>query len=245
MGWMAEDWSTEVGVPYEAPSAAHWFGTDVLGRSVWSKVLKGTEVAMSIGLVVALISVIIGTLLGATAGYFGGWVDELVVWMYTAVASVPSIMLLISITLVIGKGDLGLYISLALTSWVEVCRLIRGEVKKHKEQEYVQAVTALGAGHMRKLFLHILPNVVHILIVRFSLTFQYAIKAEVILSYLGIGVQNKPSWGIMIDDAKVELMRGVWWQLTFATAAMFCIVLAFNVLGDALRDALDPKLRDK
>jgi peptide/nickel transport system permease protein len=116
---------------------------------------------------------------------------------------------------------------------------------KHKEREYVQAAGAIGGGHFRKLFLHILPNVTHIVIINTSLQFQFAIKSEVILSYLGLGVQGEPSWGTMIDDAKLELSRGVWWQLAGATTAMFLVVLAFNLLGDALRDSLDPKLKGK
>ena len=113
---------------------------------------------------------------------------------------------------------------------------------KHKTRDYVQAAEAIGAGHGRRLFKHILPNVMHIVIINMSLQFQVAIKSEVILSYLGVGVVDQPSWGTMIDDAKMELVRGVWWQLAAATLAMFIIVLAFNILGDSLRDALDPKL---
>jgi ABC-type dipeptide/oligopeptide/nickel transport system permease subunit len=172
-------------------------------------------------------------------------VDDFVTWLYTTFSSVPNIMLLISITLILGKGIFSVYIALGATSWVTLCRLIRGEVMKHKEREYVQAAGAIGGGHLRKLFRHILPNVSHIIIINTSMQFQIAIKSEVILSYLGLGVQGEPSWGTMIDDAKLELVRGVWWQLAGATVAMFFILLAFNILGDALRDALDPKLKGK
>lgn len=244
-GLIASSWSAEVGGSYEAPSWQHWMGTDIFGRSVGVKVIKGTEVAMSVGFVVGLIAVLLGVTLGALAGYFGGWVDEFVVWLYSTVASIPNIMLLIALTLILGKGIMSVYIALGMTSWVELCRLIRGEVKRHKDREYVQAAAALGATHWRQLGRHILPNVLHIVIIRFSLIFQSAIKSEVILSYLGLGVQGTPSWGVMIDDAKVELTRGIWWQLAFATLAMFLIVLAFNILSDALRDALDPKLKGK
>ena len=150
-----------------------------------------------------------------------------------------------SFSLILGKGLTSIYIALGLTAWAGLCRLIRGEVMKHKNREYVQAASALGAGHMRKLFIHIIPNVTHIVIIRTSLQFQVAIKSEVILSYLGLGVSGQPSWGTMIDDAKLELARGFWWQFIGATAAMFIVVLAFNILGDALRDALDPKLKGK
>jgi ABC-type dipeptide/oligopeptide/nickel transport system permease subunit len=244
-GVVACNWNMGVGDSYEAPSVGHWFGTDLFGRSVLDKVIKSTEVAMSVGFVVSVIAILIGVFLGALAGYFGGLVDELIVWLYSTLASIPNIMLLISLTFILGKGILAVYVALGMTTWVEICRLIRAEVMRHKDREYVQAATALGAGHGRKLVKHILPNIMHIVIIQFSAIFQVAIKSEVILSYLGLGVQNSPSWGVMINDAKVELMRGVWWPLAFASMAMFLIVLAFNNLSDALRDALDPKLRGK
>lgn len=242
---LASNWNVAVGDSYEAPSIRQWFGTDIFGRSVVAKVIKSTEVAMSVGFVVSIIAITVGVTLGAVAGYFGGIIDELIVWLYSTLASIPDIMLLIALTFILGKGILAVYIALGMTNWVELCRLIRGEVMRHKDREYIQAATAIGASNARKLFVHILPNIIHIVIIKFSAIFQIAIKSEVILSYLGLGVQNSPSWGIMISDAKVELMRGVWWQLIFATLAMFWLVLAFNILSDALRDALDPKLRGK
>lgn len=244
-GMVASDWSEQVGKSYEAPNRYHWLGTDIFGRSVSAKILKSTEMAMSIGFVVSLISIVVGVTLGALGGYLGGIVDELVSWVCSTLASIPNIMLLIALSFILGKGILAVYMALGMTTWVDVCRLIRGEVIRHKNREYVQAATAIGASNLRKLYKHILPNVLHIVIIQFSAIFQIAIKSEVILSYLGLGVQNSPSWGVMINDAKVELLSGVWWQITFATLAMFLIVLAFNILSDALRDALDPKLRGK
>ena len=245
MGVLASDWGEQLGASYVPPSWEHPLGLDIFGRSVWLKTLKSTEVAISVGLITALIGAVIGISLGAIAGHFGGKVDVLVVWFYTTVSSIPNIMLLVAITFILGKGILSVYLALGLTGWVGLCRLIRGEVIRHKNREYVQAASALGVGEFRKLFVHILPNVLHISIINFSLQFQMAIKSEVILSYLGLGVQNRPSWGTMIDDAKLELARGVWWQLAAATAAMFIIVLALNILGDGIRDALDPKLRGR
>ncbi|MBH47453.1 MAG: peptide ABC transporter permease [Halobacteriovorax sp.] len=245
LGVLASDWEQSVGPSYNPPSADHPFGLDIFGMSVWAKTLKGTEVAMSVGLVTSLISITIGVTLGALAGYFGGKIDEAIVWFYTTFTSIPYIMLVVAIAFILGKGLMTVYLALGLTSWVSLCRLIRGEVMRHKDREYVQAAGAIGGGDMRKLFVHILPNVLHIVIINFSLSFQTAIKSEVILSYLGLGVQGRPSWGIMIDDAKLELARGVWWQLAAATLAMLIVVLAFNILGDALRDALDPKLKGK
>lgn len=245
VGAIGGDWAQEVGASNLPPSMDHLFGTDIFGRSVLAKIIRGTQIAMSVGLVTSLIAIPIGVILGALAGYFGGWVDDFITWLYTTFSSIPNIMLLISITMILGKGIFAVYVALGATSWVTLCRLIRGEVMKHKNREYVQAAEAIGGGNMRKLFKHILPNVTHIVIINTSLQFQFAIKSEVLLSFLGLGVQGEPSWGVMIDDAKLELARGVWWQLAGATIAMFLIVLAFNLLGDALRDALDPKLKGK
>ncbi len=245
IGVLAADWGKEVAASYAEPSSLVWFGADIFGRSVFVKVIKATETAVMLGIVVSMISMFIGAGLGMLAGFFGGLVDEIIVWFYTTVSSIPGIMLLVAIAFILGKGTTSVFLSLGLTSWVGLCRIIRAEVMKHKDREYVQAANALGASNSRKLLKHILPNVSHLLIINFTQTFDSAIKAEVILSFLGLSVVGRPSWGGMIDDAKLELGRGVWWQLGAATMAMFFIVLAFNVLGDALRDALDPKLKGK
>lgn len=242
---IASDWNISVGEAYEAPSMRHWFGTDIFGRSVAAKIIKSTETAMSVGLVVSLIAIVIGVVLGALGGYFGGKLDACVVWICGILVAIPDIMLLIALTFILGKGIFSVYIALGMTNWVDLCRLIRSEVMRHKDKDYVLAATSVGATHTRKLCRHILPNVLHIVIIQLSAIFQAAIKSEVILSYLGLGVKDSPSWGVMINDAKVELLSGIWWQITFATLFMFLIVLAFNILSDALRDLLDPKLRGK
>lgn len=248
MGVLASNWGLEIGPSYGVPSSDSiktLLGLDIFGRSVLLKVVKATETAVMIGVVVSLISMVIGTVLGMLAGYFGGFVDELIVWFYTTFSSIPGVMLLVAIAFILGKGTLTVFLSLGLTSWVGLCRIVRAEVMKHKEREYIQAANAIGATHSQKLVKHILPNISHLLIINFTQTFDSAVKAEVVLSFLGLGVVGRPSWGTMIDDSKLELARGVWWQLAAATLAMFCIVLAFNILGDALRDALDPKLKGK
>jgi ABC-type dipeptide/oligopeptide/nickel transport system permease subunit len=245
MNLVATDWNKSFGASYLPPSADVLFGTDIFGRSVATRVVKATETAVAIGVVVSLISMLIGTTLGLIAGYFGGFVDEIIVWFYTTFSSIPYIMLLVAIAFILGKGTTTVFLSLGVTSWVGLCRIVRAEVMKHKEREYIHAANAIGATHSRKLVKHILPNISHLLIINFTQTFDSAVKAEVVLSFLGLGVVGRPSWGTMIDDSKLELARGVWWQLAAATFAMFFIVLAFNILGDALRDALDPKLRGK
>ena len=246
VGWVAADWEAEVGKSYEAPSFRDWrlwLGADIFGRSVLLKAIMGTYVSMSVALLSSALAIPFGVILGAVAGYFGKLADELITWFYTTISNIPSILLLISLAYVMDKGIISMSIALGATSWVTICRLIRGEFIKHKEREYVQAAKSLGASHSRRIFKHILPNVTHIIIIQVSFLFISAILAEVILSYLGLGVQGMPSWGTMIDEAKLELARGVWWQLAAATGFIFFIALALNILGDALRDCLDPKLR--
>lgn len=227
---------------YKSPSTQHLLGTDLFGRSVLQRVIQGTKISMSVGLVTSLIAVPIGIILGAIAGYFGGKVDEVIVWFYSVLISVPGLLLILALAMVLGRGIVNVYIAIGITTWVGLCRLIRAEFMKHKKADYVLAARSLGAGHIRCIF-HILPNVLHLAIINFTLRFGAAIRTEVILSYLGVGVVNQPSWGIMISDARLELLRGYWWQLAAATAAMFIISLAINIFGDSLRDALDPKLQ--
>lgn len=240
------DMQERIGDKYEAPSlsVAKIFGTDIFGRSIFYKILAGAQTAMTIGFIVTGISLPIGLSLGALAGYYGGRVDAFVVWLYSVISSVPSILLIVGISYVLEKGITAICIALGAVSWVGLCRLIRGEVIKHRNREYVLAVRLLGAGDATIIFRHILPNVFHLAIVTASLTILAAIKSEVILTFLGVGIQDGSSWGTMITDATGELVSGIWWPLASVTAAMFLIMYALNVAGDALRDALDPKLVD-
>lgn len=221
----------------------HPLGTDGLGRDVLQRLVQGTRIAYQVGIITSLIAIPIGVILGCLAGYFGGRVDDFIVWLYSTFAAIPGLLFILAIAMVVGQGLLGVYLGIGLTMWVGLCRLIRGEVIKHKDRPYVIAAQALGLGHLRIIFLHILPNVFHVVIVTFTLRFPAAIGTEVFLSFLGIGVQGEPSWGIMISNARLRLWYGVWWEMAFVTAAIFFLVLAFNLLGDALRDALDPRLR--
>jgi ABC-type dipeptide/oligopeptide/nickel transport system permease subunit len=233
----------DLSASHRPPSWEHPFGTNLFGQSVFWRTLWGVRVALLVGVFSSLLAIPIGVVLGAIAGYFGGKIDELIVWVYTTFASVPGMLLILAFAMVLPRGMVSVIAAIGLTNWVATCRLIRGEVLKHRDREYVLAARALGAGHLRSIFVHILPNVLHLVIIEFSLMFVGAVKSEVILSFLGVGVVGEPSWGVMIDEAKQELFQGVWWQLGAATAGMFGIILAFNVLGDALRDALDPRLR--
>ncbi len=231
---------------YLSFSWEHPFGTDVLGRDVLARAIHGVTTALSIGLIASFISLFIGIFLGSLAGYYGGKVDAAIVWLYTTIDSIPYILLIPSLTFVLGRGIINVYIAVGVTSWVTLCRMIRGEFMKHKSRDYVAAAEVIGASDSRKIFKHILPNVTHLAFVQFGLGFVSAIKIEVILSYLGLGVDPRtPSWGIMIDDAKLELSRPFWGNLIAATLFMFGLILAFNLFNDALRESLDPKLKNK
>jgi ABC-type dipeptide/oligopeptide/nickel transport system permease subunit len=243
-GFLAPGYAEQIGEAYAPPSAAHPLGLDVLGRSVWERVVQGSRVALIVGFFSTVIAIPLGTVLGLVAGYFRGWMDAFVVWLYSTLDAVPTILLLLALALVLptGKGLATVCIALGVTSWVSTCRFVRGEVIRQKELDYIRAARSIGATDSRILFVHLLPNVLHLVLVQASLVFVYSIKSEVILSYLGVGIQNFPSWGVMIDDARLELVgRGVWWQFAAATAALFVLVLAFNLFNDALKDALDPK----
>ena len=229
---------------FEPPSSQFLFGTDIFGRSVLARSVHSINTALIVGFFASLIAVILGTSLGAIAGYNRGKVDNFILWIMTSLDSIPPILLLVSFSYVLGPSLQTLCIILGLTSWVGHARLIRAEFIRQRDREYVQAAVALGAGPWRIIKLYILPNTSHIILINFSLSFVSAIKNEVILSYLGLGVKpGAPSWGLMISDARLELSRGVWWGLTAATIMMFFLILAFTLFNDALKDTLDPKRR--
>ncbi len=235
---------TNIDLADQPPSLSHWMGTDALGRGVMGRLVQGVRIAFLVGIVTSLIAIPIGVFLGCLAGYYGGRVDDFIVWLYNTFASMPGLLFILAIAMVVDKGLIGIFLGIGLTTWVGVCRLVRGEVIKHKDQSYVQAARALGLGSGRIIFRQILPNIMHIIIVTFTLRFPAAVGTEVVMSFLGIGVQDQPSWGLMINSARMRLWQGMWWEMTFVTLAVFLLVLAFNLLGDALRDALDPRLND-
>jgi len=228
---------------FQPPGRDHWMGTDSLGRDVFARLVQGARIAFRVGIITSLIAIPLGVLLGALAGYFGGRTDDVIVWLYSTFAAIPGLLFILAIAMIAGKGLAGVYLGIGLTMWVGVCRLVRAEVMKQRGLAYVTAARVLGYGHARILFRHILPNIAHIIIVAFTLRFPASISTEVFMSFLGLGVQGEPSWGIMMNNARLRLWQGVWWEMTFVTLAVLLIVLALNILGDALRDALDPKLK--
>lgn len=234
----------EVGVALQTRSETLILGGDQWGRDVLKKTIKGSEVSIMVGLAAALIATLIGTLLGALAGYWGGRLNDLMEWVYNVFTSIPYILLILAFAAVLGRGVTTIIVILGLTGWTGIYRLVRAEYLKHREREYVLAAKAIGVSHAKRMFAHILPNTSHVVLVQFSLLVVAFIKTEVILSYLGLGVPVEVvSWGTILAESQDELVMGKWWQLTVAGAAMAMLVTAVSLLTDAMRDALDPKLR--
>jgi peptide/nickel transport system permease protein len=222
----------------------HLLGTNNLGEDVFYNALKGVRTAFIIGVVPLAIAAFFAIVFGLLAGYYGGRVDDAIQYVYQVLSSIPAILLLIAMLMVMERGLWQLCVALGVTSWVGLCRLIRGETLKVRNMEYVEAARALGAGDPRLLFRHILPNVMYLVIIELTLDFSGLVMSEAVLTYIGVGVEpGTGSWGRMIMVADRELPNAIWWNLAGASVFLFLLVLAFNLFADALRDALDPRLR--
>ena len=227
-------------IPLAHPGS-HLLGTDILGRDVLFVTLKGARVALLIGGFTSLIAIPLALLLGVSAGYFGRWIDDVVFFVMSVLASIPSILLLVALIMVLPKGTLSVCVALGVTSWVSFCRLARGETLKLRELDYVAAARSLGVSEARIVLRHVVPNLMHLVIITFVLMFSSQVISEAVLSWLGIGVDG--SWGQMIAQAKDELSRDplIWWNLTSAGLAVFGLLLSVNFIGDGVRDVLDPR----
>lgn len=240
-------------------------GCDIHGAPVLPLLVRGVELAFIIGLIPTVISSIIAVVMGLSAGYFGKWIDDAITYLISTLAAIPFVLLLIAFIQAVRDSTevaavfdsfgfqskawrnlILVLIVIGLTTWIGLCRLVRAEVIKHKNRDYIQAARALGCGHGRIIFKHLLPNVMHLVIITFTLSFVGSVALEVFLSYVGIGIDAElRTWGQLIVRGRDELQRdpSVWWPLAGATTALFVLSLSFSLFGDALRDALDPKLR--
>ncbi len=223
-------------------SKKFWLGTDAFGRDLLSRLIVGTRVSLSVGMIAVLISLTLGILLGALAGYYRGWVDEIIMWLVNVTWSIPTLLLVFAITMTLGKGFWQIFIAVGLTMWVGVARLVRGQVMAIKELEFVQAARTLGFTNGRIIMRHILPNITGPVIVIAASNFATAIIVEAGLSFLGIGVQPpQPSWGLMIKENYNFIITHNPMLALMPGFAIMLLVLAFNLLGNGLRDATDVK----
>jgi peptide/nickel transport system permease protein len=230
----------ELALRLEGPTGSHWFGLDELGRDILARVLAGARISLFVGLVVVGVSSTVGTVLGAVAGYFGGWIDEAISRVMDVLLAFPGLLLAIALVAVLGPSLRNVVLALTLIGWVGYARLVRGQVLRAREFEYVQAARALGASTVRILGRHVIPTAMPAVSVQATLGMGGAILSEASLSFLGLGVQPPtPSWGTMLSYGKGHLLEAPHLTL-FPGLAIAVLVLGFNFLGDGLRDALDP-----
>ncbi len=238
-------------VRHQAPSAAHWFGTDDVGRDVFSRIVYGARISLEVGISVTAVSAFFGMIIGALAGFYGGWIDKILSgYLFNVFLAFPGLLLAIAMVAFLGPGLSKLILALCIIGWVGYARVMRGQVLKVREYDFVQAARALGASNMRILFTHILPNAVQPLIVQASLGMAGAVLSEASLSFLGLGIPApQPSWGTMIFSAQQTgfgtVMQIAPHVLFFPGIAIALTVLAFNFIGDGLREYLDPKQRQR
>ena len=232
------------GLRDKPPSLEHWMGTDRNTRDLWARVIVGGRISLAVGFSAVIIIMAIGITLGALAGFFGGLADQAVMRTTDILLAVPQILLLITAAALFKASLLTTILVIGLTSWSGTARLVRGQFLSLRNQEYVTAARSIGASSGRIMLRHLFPNTLAVIIVQTTIWLSYAILLEASLSYLGLGVRPpRPSWGNILQDGQHELIIGAWWLTVFPGLAIFITVLAFNLLGDGLRDAFDPRAR--
>lgn len=238
-------WAEGAKAKLAGPSAVHWLGTDLYGRDILSRVLYGSRISLQIGVFATVVSLLVGVPLGALAGFYGGMVDDLISWLINVVFAFPFFLFVLAIVAVFkNPGMIVIFTSIGLVSWVSIARVTRAQFITLREREYVEAVRALGLPTRRIIFRHILPNALAPIIVQTTLGMGGVITVEAGLAFLGFGAQPPtPSWGLMISEGQRYLATGQWWWAVFPGIAIMFTVLAFNFVGDGLRDALDVRLK--
>ncbi len=242
VGFWGQGWGDNTGPMWAKPSAEHWLGTNIIGQDIYQRAIYSTKTAFEVGLVVAVLSTIVGAIMGALAGYFSNtWIDEVILWLKGVLDSIPFYLFVAAIAFALQGYAYSMHIAMIATFWTTTGRLVRGEVIKLKNFEFVEAARAIGLPQSKIIFRHILPNTFHILLVQSTIVFVGAIKSEVILSFLGLGVVDGVSWGLMIAESTQEVQAGHFSNFLTASAFLFVLVMAFNMFSDSLQDALDPR----
>jgi ABC-type dipeptide/oligopeptide/nickel transport system permease subunit len=231
----------------QRPSAHHWLGTDIQGRDIWSRLVYGARVSLTVGLISQGIALTLGVTMGLVAGFYGKWVDEIVMRLADVTLAFPTLLLLIAMVAALQPSEGVVFATIGVVGWAGMARIVRGQVLVVRQLEYIQAIKALGAGDLRIMVQHVLPNVIAPVVIAATLGVAGAIMAEAALSFLGLGVPPPaPSWGSMIADGRdLDQLRRAPWTSVFPGLAIGAAVLGFNLLGDALRDALDPRQQFK
>ncbi len=228
---------------YAVPSAKHWFGTDALGRDVLSRVIYGGRVSMLVALLSTLVIVIIGTLWGAVSGYFGGWVDRLMMRVVDILYALPYMFFVIILMMVLGRDIFTLFIAIGVLSWLTMARIVRGQILSLKNQDFISAARVLGSSHTKIITKHLIPNTLGTIAVYATITIPRMILLEAFLSFLGLGIQEPiPSWGSLCNNG-AEALSIAPWLIVFPGIAMAVTLTCFNLFGDGLRDAVDPHIR--
>lgn len=243
-GWWAVGWGEIVGGMWEPPSARHWLGTNLLGQDILTRAVAGTATAFEIGLVVALVSTALGSLIGVTAGYHeGSWIDSSLVWLAGTIDAIPFYLFVAALAFAMHGHPAAMQLAMIATFWTTTARLVRAETQRIRRLDFIEAARACGTPPSRIMLRHVLPNLSHLILVQATLVFVAAIKVEVVLSFLGLGVQDSISWGVMIAEAGQEILAGQYMNFIAASVFLFGLVMSFNGLADRLQEYLDPRLR--
>lgn len=239
-GLLGHGWSEVSGGRYESASGGHWFGTNLLGQDIFSRTLFGTATAFEVGLLVTFSSTLLGMALGGLAGWYShGWLDEIILWLKGVLDSIPFYLFAAAVAYALQGSPWAMHLAMIITFWTTTARIIRGEVMRIKEREFIEAARAIGLPGLKTVFRHVLPNTFHILLVQGTIVFVAAINTEVILSFLGLGIQDGVSWGLMLAESSQEVLAGHFGNFIAAGTSLFLLLMGFNLLADALQDALD------
>jgi peptide/nickel transport system permease protein len=239
-GMLGQGWSEVSGERFESASSGHWFGTNLLGQDIFSRTLFGTATAFEVGLLVTFSSTLLGMALGGLAGWYShGWLDEIILWVKGVLDSIPFYLFAAAVAYALQGSPWAMHLAMIITFWTTTARIIRGEVMRIKEREFIEAARAIGLPGLTTVFRHVLPNTYHILLVQGTIVFVAVINTEVILSFLGLGIQDGVSWGLMLAESSQEVLAGHFGNFIAAGTSLFLLLMGFNLLADALQDALD------